>query len=148
MSVLDIDTNIKKKFTVGDFYTLQVVNLGMSGSLEEEAEKMFKVSFDQIQCELLNTPLKRFERLFFGLDIKDIDNHYIYIDLKDLRTLMLKWFLRKWIKRKYRSGYNKPFCDTYTHDKNFVSTKYINIYNGEVIEGVTGANMMFVFTPK
>lgn len=62
---------------------------------------------------------------------------------------MLKWFLRKWVKKKYRSGYNKPSCNSnrrYQGDDK--PTRYIHIYNGEVIEYATGANMMFLFRPK
>jgi hypothetical protein len=35
------EENIKNGITVKDFYDLEVINLGMSGSLEEEAKKMF-----------------------------------------------------------------------------------------------------------
>ena len=145
MSIFTIEENIKKDFTVGDFYTLKIFNLGMSGSLEEEAKKMFKVSLSEMKQELKNTPLKEFERLFFKSDQWGI----IRINPKDMRVgsyirmLMLKRFLRKWVKKKYRSGYNNPYC--MGGDK---SIKYIHIYNGEVIEYATGANMMFVFNPK
>ena len=151
MSIFDADI-IERDFLVKDFYTLEVVNLGMSKDLEDEAKKMFKVSFDQIQQEFLNTPLKRFERLFFNFDpmkIKKPNGFYMYIDLEWVRTLMLKWFLRKWVKKEYRSGYNAPHCNSnirYADESK--STRYINIYNGEVIEWSSGANMMFMFRPK
>ena len=148
MGVFDVKENIKKEFTVGDFYTLDIVNLGMSGSLEEEAKKMFKVSLSEMRQELKNTPLKKFERLFFEFKtrrFKNLNGFYVYIDLEGIRTLMLKWFLRKWVKKKYRSGYNSPHCNSLWTDK---STKYIHIYNGEVIEYSSGANMMFMFRPK
>ena len=153
MGVFDVKENIKKKFTVGDFYTLEVVNLGMSKSLEDEAAKMFKIPFDQMKSELLATPLKKFERLFFTFQPKRVkslvDEYYIYIDLEDLRVWMLKRFLKKWVKKKYRSGYNKPYCESnirYQGDDK--PTRYIYIYNGEVIEWAIGANMMFMFRPK
>ena len=152
MGVFDTKENIKKKFTVGDFYTLDIVNLGMSGSLEEEAKKMFKVSLDDMRRELKNTPLKKFERLFFKFKtrrFKNLNGYYVYINLEGIRTLMLKWFLRKWVKKEYRSGYNNPYCDSHIrHREDTRSTRYIHIYNGEVIEWATGANMMFVFRPK
>lgn len=152
MSLFDTEENIKKDFTVGDFYTLDVVNLGMSGGLEEEAKKMFKVSLNEIIREFINTPLKRFERLFFNFKpkkIRKLNGYYVYIDLEGIRTLMLKWFLRKWVKKKYRSGYNNPHCESHIRDRGDTGpTRYIYIYNGEVIEYATGANMMFVFSPK
>lgn len=152
MGVFDTKENIKKVFTVRDFYTLDVVNLGMSGSLEEEAKKMFKVSLDDMIRELKNTPLKKFERLFFEFKTKRFKNpngYYVYIDLENIRTLMLKWFLRKWVKKKYRSEYNSPHCESHIrHLGDDRPTRYIHIYNGEVIEWATGANMMFVFRPK
>lgn len=152
MGVFDTETNIKKGFTVGDFYTLEVVNLGMSKSIEDEAVKMFKVSFDQMKSELLSTPIKKFERLFFLFTpkkVKNLDGYYIYIDFEEVRVWMLKRFLRKWVKRQYRTGYNKPHCESnirYQGDNR--PTRYIYIYNGEVIEWSSGANMMFMFRPK
>lgn len=152
MGIFDTKENIKKKFTVGDFYTLDVVNLGMTGSLEDEAAKMFKVPFDQMKSELLSTPLKKFERLFFLFTPKKVKNpygYYVYIDFEEVRVWMLKRFLRKWVKKKYRSGYNKPHCESnirYAGESKL--TRYINIYNGEVIEWSSGANMMFMFRPK
>lgn len=74
MGVFDTETNIKKEFTVGDFYTLDIVNLGMSGSLEEEAKKMFKVGLNEMKQELKNTPLKKFERLFFEFKTRQFKN--------------------------------------------------------------------------
>ena len=151
MGVFDTKENIKKEFTVGDFYTLDIVNLGMSGSLEEEAKKMFKVGLNEMRQELKNTPLKKFERLFFEFktrQFKNLNGYYVYIDLEDIRTLMLKWFLRKWVKKKYRSGYNKPRCDSRKYQEDDKPTRYIHIYNGEVIEYAIGANMMFLFRPK
>ena len=152
MSLFDVKENIKKDFTVGDFYTLEVVNLGMSGSIEDEAQKILKVPFYQMQREILETPLKKFERLFFTFKpkkVKNLNGYYIYIDLEDLRVWMLKRFLRKWVKKKYRSGYNKPYCESNIRYKGETkSTKYIYIYNGEVIEWATGANMMLMFRPK
>ena len=145
MSVFDTEENIKNGITVKDFYDLEVINLGMSGSLEEEAKKMFKVSLDEMIHELNNTPLKKFERLFFKprqWRIKNIDGFYMQIDLEGIRELMLKWFLRRMVKKKYRSGYNSPFCSSSG------DYKFINIYNGEVIEWATGANMLFKFKHK
>ena len=55
--------------------------------------------------------------------------------------MMLKWFLRKWVKREYISGYNKPHCGSnirYQGDDR--PTRYIHIY--------AGANIMFKFIPK
>jgi len=153
MGVFDVKENIKKGFTVGDFYTLEVVNLGMSKSIEDEAVKMFKVPFDQMKSELLATPLKKFERLFFLFTPKKVknlvDGYYIYIDFEEVRVWMLKRFLRKWVKRQYRSGYNKPYCESnIRYQGETKSTKYIYIYNGEVIEWSSGANMMLMFRPK
>ncbi len=148
MSVFDINENIKKEFTVGDFYVLDIIYLGMSENLEDELKKMFKISLDQMRHELLNTPLKQFERLFFNFIPKKIKKpnelyyfYVIHINLEDIRTMMLKWFLRKWVKREYISGYNKPHCGSnirYQGDDR--PTKYIHIY--------AGANIIFKFRPK
>ena len=152
MGVFDTEANIKKGFTVGDFYTLEVVNLGMSKSIEDEAVKMFKVPFDQMKSELLSTPIKKFERLFFLFTpkkVKNLDGYYIYIDFEEVRVWMLKRFLRKWVKRQYRTGYNKPHCESnIRYEGDTRPTRYIYIYNGEVIEWATGANMMLMFRPK
>ena len=152
MGVFDTKTNIKKDFTVGDFYTLEVVNLGMSKSLEEEAQRMLKVPFPQMKSELLSTPLKKFKRLFSLFTPKKVINpygYYVYIDFEEVRVWMLKRFLRKWVKKEYRSGYNKPYCYSgisYLGEENH--TKYIHIYNGELIECSSEANMMLMFIPK
>lgn len=152
MGVFNVKENIKKDFTVGDFYTLQVFNSGMSRCIEDEAQKILKVPFYQMQREILETPLKKFERIFFTFKpkkVKNLDGYYIYIDLEEVRVWMLKRFLRKWVKREYRTGYNKPHCDSRPrYETDTKSTKYIHIYNGEVIEWTTGANMMLVFRPK
>jgi hypothetical protein len=151
MGVFDTKENIKKVFTVGDFYTLEVVNLGMSKGIEYEAAKMLEVPFDQMKSELLSTPLKKFERLFFTFQSKKVklDGYYIYIDFEEVRAWMLKRFLRKWVKKEYRSGCNKPYCESnIRYEGETKSTKYINIYNGEVIEWATGANMMLMFRPR
>ncbi len=151
MGVFDTRTNIKKDFTVGDFYEVVISNGGMTGSLEDNAKKVFKpgVTLDDIMCGMKSTPIDEFNKLF-----KYPLRKWIYINGDGFRfdwigMWKLKRFLKKWVKKEYITGYNKPYCEKagkrYSGD---VGTLIITIYNGEVIESATGACFWFFFKRK
>ncbi len=148
MGVFDTQTNIKRNFIVGDFYEIVVSNGGMTGSLDDNAKKVFKpgVTLDDVIREMLNTPLKDFDKLFTHPLEK-----WIYINGDGFRfnwigMWRLKKFLRRWIKKEYIAGYNKPSCERdEIHTKSYA---IITVYNGEVIESATGACFWFFFKRK
>ena len=142
MSLLNIEENIKKDFTVGDFYEVFISNGGMTGTLEDNAKKVFKpgVTLDDIMCDMKSTSINEFNSLFK------------YPISKWIGMWRLKKFLRKWIRKKYLSGHNKPYCEIRNIRVGLASWPtnviIISVYNGEVIEGATEACFWFLFKRK
>lgn len=157
MGVFDTQTNIKKDFTVGDFYEVVINNGGMTGSLEDNAKKVFKpgVTLDDIRGGMESTPIDEFNKLF-----KYSLRKWIYINGDGFRfnwigMWRLKRFLRKWVKKEYLSGYNNPYCELQntrvsldTDWRRWPWDVVITVYNGEVIESATGACFWFFFKRK
>ncbi len=151
MGVFDTQTNIKRDFVVEDFYEVTISNGGMTGTLEDNAKKVFKpgVTLDDIMQGMKSTPINEFNKLF-----KYPLRKWIYIGGDGFRfnwigMWRLKRFLRKWVRKEYITGYNEPYCEKagkrYSGD---VGTLIITIYNGEVIESATGACFWFFFKRK
>ena len=151
MGVFDTQTNIKRDFIVGDFYEITVSNGGMTGTLEDNVKKVFKpgLTLDDVTEGMLNTPLKDFDKLFSHPLEK-----WIYINGDGFQfdwigMWRLKRFLKKWVKKEYITGYNKPYCEKL--GKRYVSdtgTPIITIYNGEPIEYSSAACFWFFFKRK
>jgi len=165
MSLFDTQTNIKKDFTVGDFYEINVTNSGMTGTLEDNAKKVFKsgVTLGDVVCDIKETPIETFNKIFkYPLEKYICFSKDYKYGLNWIGMWKLKRFLKKWVKRKYLSGYNEPDCDTLHNPNNINDYHYyhyhsswsfpwdifIAIYNGEVIESATGACFWFFFKRK
>ncbi len=150
MGVFDTQINIEKGFAVGDFYEIIVSNGGMTGSLEDNAKKVFKpgVTLDDIMCDMKSTPIDEFNKLF-----KYPLRKWIYINGDGFRfnwigMWRLKKFLKKWVKKEYLSGYNNPYCEIRNVDLSLPWDVIITVYNGEVIESASGACFWFFFKRK
>ena len=148
MSVFDNESNIKRDFTVGDFYELAVSNGGMTGTLQDNAKKVFKpgVTLDDIMYDMRSTPINEFNRLFKYDLRKRININGNGFRFNWIGMWRLKRFLRKWVKREYLSGYNNPYCEI--RDASLPWNIVITVYNGEVIESATGACFWFFFKRK
>ena len=140
MSVFDIKENIKYPIdTVGYTYDVDVWNLGMTGTFEDNAKKVFKgYTLDEVVEEMKKTKLKQFEK-FFGKPT------WVWIGAFKIITLT-GWRLKRWLKKWVKHQYISDVDDLSTEIREGV--KGVFIYNGEVIEWATGANFWIRFTPK
>ena len=145
MGIFDIEENIKKDPTVGDFYNITISNLGMTGSLEENAEKVFKgFTLDEVREGIKNAPIKEFDKLFIyptgkWINLPNGDGfHIVWIGGWRLRR-----FLKKWVKKQYITDVDDLHWDIRPN-----GNRFIQIYNGEVIEMATGAGFGFWFEKK
>jgi len=140
MSVFDIKENIKYPIdTVGYWYHLDVVNLGMTGTLESNAVKVFKgYTLDEVLNEMKQTKLKRFNK-FFEKPTWVWVGDFKFITLTGIR---LRRWLKKWVKKQYLADVDYFRVDT------IADVKGVYIDNGEVIEWATGACFWIRFIEK
>ena len=140
MSVFDIKENIQYPIdTVGFNYELDVVNLGMTGTLESNAVKVFKgYTLDEVLNEMKQTKLKRFNK-FFGKPTWIWVGDFKVITLTGIR---LKRWLKKWVKRQYLNDVD------FFHTDTIADVKGVYIDNGEVIEYSAGASFWIRFIEK
>jgi hypothetical protein len=139
MGIFDVKENIKREFTVGDVYDVDVVDLGMSGTLDDNARLVFKgYSLDEVLGEMKQTKLKTFER-FFKKPTWIWISDFKFITLTGWR---LKRWLGKWVKKRYITDPDNLRTDV------LGAIKGVYVYNGEIIEWATEACFWFRFCKK